>query len=116
MRYMLTRLTIKRLPWVLALGMAAAAPAHPLDIFTVSGECQVTGRGLLQVFLVDERSFSVPMSAIQAVITKLDALGPKTQRVAFAFIVPQGTYGIRCFLDVNGNGVLDTGLFGPLEP
>ena len=101
---------------MLALGIAAAAPAHPLDLFTVSGECQVTGRGLLHVFLVDERSFSVPMSGIQAVTTTLDASGPKTRRVAFAFTVPQGTYGIRCFLDVNGNGGLDRGLFGPMEP
>jgi len=116
MIYILTRLTKKELLWVLALGIASAAPAHPLDLFTMSGECQVTRRGLLHVFLVDERSFSVPMSGIQAVTTKLDASGPKTQRVAFAFIVPQGSYGIRCFLDVNGNGVLDRGLFGPTEP
>ena len=116
MIHMLTWLTIKKLPWVLALGIAAAAPAHPLDLFTVSGECQVTGRGLLHVFLVDERSFSVPMSGIQAVTTKLDASGPKTRRVAFAFTVPRGTYGIRCFLDMNGNGGLDRGLFGPMEP
>jgi uncharacterized protein (DUF2141 family) len=101
---------------MLALGIAVVAPAHPLDLFTVSGECQVTGRGLLRVFLVDQRSFSVPMSGIQAVTTQLDAAGPKTRLVAFAFIVPQGTYGIRCFLDVNGNGGLDRGLFGPMQP
>ena len=116
MMYMLTWLIIKRLPLILALGIAAAAPAHPLDLFTVSGECQVTGRGLIHVFLVDERSFSVAMSGIQAVTTKLDASGLKTRRVAFAFTVPQGTYGIRCFLDVNGNSGLDRGLFGPMEP
>jgi uncharacterized protein (DUF2141 family) len=114
--HMLTRLTKRRMLWMLALGMVAAAPAHPLDLFTVSGECQVTGRGLLHVFLVDERSFSVPMSGIQAVTTKLDVSGPKTRWVAFAFTVPRGTYGIRCFLDVNGNGGLDRGLFGPMEP
>jgi uncharacterized protein (DUF2141 family) len=115
MMNMLTRLIKKKLPWMPALGIAAAAPAHPLDLFTVSGECQVTGRGLLRVFLVDEWSFSVPMSGINTTTLTLDASGPRTRR-AFAFIVPQGTYGIRCFLDVNGNGVLDRGLFGPMEP
>lgn len=101
---------------MLALRIAAAAPAYPLELFTVSGECQVMGQGLLHVFLVDERGFSVPMCGIQAVTTTLDASGPKTRRVAFAFTVPRGTYGIRCFLDMNGNGELDRGLFGPMEP
>jgi len=104
------------LPWMFALGIAAAVPADPLDCFTVYGECQVTGRGVLHVFLVDERCFALPMSCILAATTTLDGSGPKTRRVAFAFPVPQGTYGIRCFLDVNGNGALDRGLFGPIEP
>jgi hypothetical protein len=94
--HMLTWLTIKKLPWMLALGIAAAAPAHPLDLFTVSGECQVTGRGLLRVFLVDEWSFSVPLSGINTTTITLHASGPRIRRVAFAFIVPQGTYGLRC--------------------
>jgi uncharacterized protein (DUF2141 family) len=111
----LTRLIKGTGAWVLALGIAVAAPAHPLDLFTVSGECRVTGQGLLHVFLVDERSFSVPMSGIQVATTMLGASGSKAQRVAFAFAVPQGTYGIRCFLDVNENGGLDRGLFGPVE-
>jgi uncharacterized protein (DUF2141 family) len=113
---MLTWLINNRLSWILALGIVVAARAHPLDPFIVCGECQVTGRGVLHVFLVDERSLSAPMSGIQAVTTKLDASGPKTRRVAFAFTVPRGTYGIRCFLDMDGNGGLDRGLFGPMEP
>jgi uncharacterized protein (DUF2141 family) len=116
MIHMLTGLTKKKLPWALAIGIALVTPAHPLDLFTVSGECQAAGPGLLHVFLVDERSFSVPTSGIQTATTRLDASGSKTRRVAFAFTVPRGTYGIRCFVDVNGNGGLDKGLFGPMEP
>lgn len=116
MLYVLTRLTKRGLRWVFALGIAAAAPAHPADLFTVSGECAIMGRGVLYMFLVDERSFPIPMSGIQTVTIPLDASGTETRRVGFAFTVPQGTYGIRCFLDANGNGGLDRGLFGPMEP
>jgi uncharacterized protein (DUF2141 family) len=113
---MLTRLIKKGPVLSLLLGLATAVPAHPLGLVTVSGECQVTGHGLLRVFLVDERSFAVPMSGIQHMVFALTASGPKGRRVAFSFSVPQGTYAIRCYLDVNGNGALDRGLFGPLEP
>ena len=101
---------------MLLLGLGAAVPAHPLELFTVSGECQVTGHGQLYVFLVDERSFSVPMSGIRTVTRTLAASSPERQRVAFSFSVPGGTYGIRCYLDMNGNGALDRGFLGPLEP
>jgi hypothetical protein len=86
MVHMLTRLIIKKLPLMLALGIAAAAPVHPMDPFTVSGECQVPGRGLLHVFLVDERSFSVAMGGMQAVTS-----GSKARPVALAFIVSRGS-------------------------
>jgi hypothetical protein len=89
MMYMLTRLIKKKLPWMLALGIAAAAPAHPLDHFTVSGECHVTGRGLLRVFLVDKWSFSVPLSGINTTTKTLHASGPRIRRVV------QGHRGFR---------------------
>jgi uncharacterized protein (DUF2141 family) len=113
---MLTRLIKKGPALILLLGLVTAVPAHPLGLFTVSGECEVTGRGQLYVFLVDERSFPVPMSGIRTVTCTLAASGPERQRVTFSFSVPSGTYGIRCYLDVNGNGALDRGFFGPLEP
>jgi uncharacterized protein (DUF2141 family) len=113
---MLTGLTKKALPLIVLLGRAAVAPARPLDLFTVSGQCQVTGHGLLHVFLVDEWSFSVPMSGIRIMTCKLATSAAEAHRVTFSFTVPRGTYGIRCFLDVNGNGALDGGLSGPPEP
>jgi uncharacterized protein (DUF2141 family) len=41
----------------------------------------------------------------------------KKGKVSFQFgEVPRGTYGIRCFQDVNENQKLDRGVFGPSEP
>jgi uncharacterized protein DUF2141 len=36
--------------------------------------------------------------------------------LAFRFEMPPGRYALSAFEDVNGNGVLDMGLFGPKEP
>lgn len=39
------------------------------------------------------------------------------KRAPFRFErVPAGTWVLRAFQDVNGNGKLDTGAFGPTEP
>ena len=38
-------------------------------------------------------------------------------RIRYSFQdVPAGAYALRAFQDVNGNGRLDTGIFGPTEP
>ena len=38
-------------------------------------------------------------------------------KVRFSFQnVEKGTYGIRCFQDLNGDGKLNKGMFGPSEP
>lgn len=53
-------------------------------------------------------------------LSKIPKIGKdefEKKKVAFKFKeIPPGTYGIRCFKDVNGNGKLDKGLFGPKEP
>lgn len=38
------------------------------------------------------------------------------QHVEFRFDVPAGRYAVSAFEDVNGNGKLDVGLFGPQKP
>ncbi|MCP4106403.1 MAG: DUF2141 domain-containing protein [Desulfobacteraceae bacterium] len=41
----------------------------------------------------------------------------KAGKASFAFTnIPQGVYCIRAFQDVNGNGKIDEGRFGPTEP
>ncbi len=41
----------------------------------------------------------------------------KAKTVSFIFHnIPGGVYGIQIFQDLNGNGKLDSGAFGPKEP
>ena len=69
--------------------------------------------GVLYAFLVDEDMFDRPMEGLQKRVSRVAEKGVVT--IAFKD-VPPGTYGVRCFLDTNGNGKLDRGLFGPTEP
>jgi uncharacterized protein (DUF2141 family) len=36
--------------------------------------------------------------------------------LTFRFVVSRGRWAVSAFEDVNGNGVLDQGMFGPKEP
>jgi len=50
-------------------------------------------------------------------IINVDTKEISTKKVSFEFKdVKKGIYWIRCFQDLNGNGKLDFGLFGPIEP
>jgi uncharacterized protein (DUF2141 family) len=64
------------------------------------------------VFLIDETTFKTPQTGVDTLILK-----PIASIVNFTFNSCQkGTYGIRCFQDLNNNGILDKGMFGPAEP
>ncbi len=89
--------------------------------FTVSGEISFPKTGDLYVELVTEEQYQhddedgpeTPFALIIAVGEEEE----KSKTVSFEFEgVPEGTYGIRVFQDVNGNGELDAGMFGPKEP
>lgn len=80
----------------------------------ISGEIHTTiqNKGKIIVFLVDETTFKMPLTGIDTVIIK-----PTGSIVHFTFkSCKRGTYGIRCFHDLNNNGTLDKGIFGPTEP
>lgn len=47
--------------------------------------------------------------------TEILKVTAETQRLVFKN-VPYGTYAISVYHDVNGNGKMDMGAFGPLEP
>jgi uncharacterized protein (DUF2141 family) len=70
-------------------------------------------RGVLYVFLVDKEMFDRPMLGLQKRVLRIAGISVAT--ISFNN-VPPGTYGVRGFLDTNGNGKLDRGLFGPTEP
>ena len=85
--------------------------------FTVAGEISFTKTGDLYVRLMTKQEFESDKRSPFGLILKVGPEDIEKGRVSFIFNnVPQGTYGIKCFQDVNGNGKLDIGIFGPREP
>ncbi|UCB46690.1 MAG: DUF2141 domain-containing protein [Spirochaetota bacterium] len=83
--------------------------------YRVSGSVLVEKVGDLYIYLVDEDQFPIPFTGIQERKIKLEE--EKYQKITFSFSgIPEGHYGIRVFVDINYNGKLDRGLFGPSEP
>jgi uncharacterized protein (DUF2141 family) len=85
--------------------------------FTIEGTISFEEPGDIYIFLVTEQGFKTPLTGLQKVILKIGPDEIQKRKLSFEFKdVRRGTYGIRCFQDVNGNGKLDKGLFGPKEP
>ena len=83
--------------------------------YSISGSVLVKKAGVLYIYLVDEEQFSIPLTGIMDI--RKDLEGKRGQKIPFSFSdVPEGEYGIRVYVDTNGNGKLDRGLFGPSEP
>ena len=93
-----------------------AVKSYGQENFTLKGNCEITRAGNLYIFLVDEQTSKKAMTGVQELIIKIDSC-PKTELIEFSFRnIPKGEYGIRCFLDTNGNGKLDFKLFSAREP
>ena len=85
--------------------------------FTLEGEIGFEKSGDIYIYLVTEKIFKKPFTGVQDMVIEIGKDELKMKKVSFRFEeVGAGTYGIRCFQDVNGNGKLDKGLFGPVEP
>lgn len=101
--------------------------------FTVAGEIVFEKTGNVYVALVTEGEFEEhghhgekqdkedpPAEMQDSPFRLLLSVGEEdieAGKIAFAFEqVPAGTYAIRAFQDVNGNGKMDIGMFGPKEP
>jgi uncharacterized protein (DUF2141 family) len=85
--------------------------------FMVKGEISFPKKGAIMISLLTKEEYkSNKSSRFQSTIE----VGPKDLekgKTSFSFTnVPEGTYGIRCFQDLNGNKILDRGDFGPVEP
>jgi uncharacterized protein (DUF2141 family) len=90
---------------------------NPAEGFTVRGEVSFTKKGDLFIQLANEEEFKNDRTSPFALILRVGPEETKKGKVSFQFRgVPAGTYGIRCFQDVNGNQKLDWGAFGPTEP
>lgn len=85
--------------------------------FTIEGEIHFQNTGNICVYLVTEDIFKEPFTGVQDSVIKIGQDEIDKKKVTFKFIgIQPGIYGIRCFQDVNGNGKLDKGMFGPKEP
>ena len=78
---------------------------------------EIKKNGNLYILLVTEETFKTPLHSFKKRILKIGDKEIKERKVSFIFIdIPPGRYGIRCFLDVDGNEKLNKGMFGPSEP
>ena len=100
-----------------AIAVCLAAGALWADSFVIGGTILVDTEGTLFVHLVDEAQFGIPFTGIQEIQIEVDSAVVESGVVDYRFLdVPTGRYGIRVYIDTNGNGELDRGLFGPKEP
>lgn len=87
------------------------------DSHRIEGDILFSEKGKIYVYLVTEKIYEIPLTGLKTII-----LDPKEEDIAnkkmtFTFHdVEDGTYGIRCFQDQNGDGKLNRGMFGPSEP
>ena len=81
--------------------------------YTIHGDILVSQlNGDIYIFLINSETFKIPLSGIDTVIMKANK-----KNISFCFTnVKAGVYGIRCFQDLNDNGKLEKGFFGPSEP
>ena len=104
------KVTLVILLIVAAIGICKAQNREVI----ILGEIHTTAqnKGKIIIFLVDETSFKTPQTGIDTVV--VEATG---KIVYFEFKTrKKGVYGIRCYHDINNNGRLDKGIFGPVEP
>ncbi|MFC1529346.1 DUF2141 domain-containing protein [Gemmatimonadota bacterium] len=103
---------------ILFVLLLAAEPASAQqELYTIEGEVRFEQEGGIYVYLVTEEVFGTPFTGIQDTLIQCSQEEQREGRVLFQFegITP-GTYGIRVFQDLDGNGRLNRGMFGPTEP
>lgn len=81
--------------------------------YSVSGTIVLSeAKGDVYLAIADEETNNIPMEGIKKIVLKSAG-----KELTFNFTdIPKGTYTLKCFQDINGNGKLDKGMFGPKEP
>jgi uncharacterized protein (DUF2141 family) len=84
--------------------------------YSISGKIIFPKTGALHIQLLDENGYEKGEGESISIIPGSEDIS--SGYVMFCFTdVPGGNYAIRCYQDVNNNGVMDTGIFGiPVEP
>jgi uncharacterized protein (DUF2141 family) len=101
---------------LLLASCAAAFAESAAGTYEVEGDCTVSREGELYIYATGEGDFASPRKGSHEARLQVGPAEAKAGKVRFSFSLPAGRYGIRCFLDINGNGRLDRGLLGPAEP
>lgn len=92
----------------------------PAQEYTISGTIKNIEKengdteSTLYVYLLTEESFEKPYTGIKEI--KLQVNKGESKKSYKIKNVKKGTYGLRCFQDMNGNGELDRFLIIPKEP
>jgi hypothetical protein len=101
---------------VLLLGLVVSC-LEAEDEYMITGRLLIDEEGVAHIYLVDAEQFSEPFTGVEEIVTDISPGQLATGFVPFSFLnIPGGEYGIRVFVDTNGNGKLDRGLLGPSEP
>ena len=109
---MLKQILIFTLLFTAAANIAATADSIEGKVLLNTAET-----GSLHILLTDKKTFSKPLAGIKELVIRVSSRETEAGSIEFSFTdLTPGTYGIRCFLDTDGNGELNRGLFGPAEP
>ena len=85
--------------------------------YNIQGKVNFKGEGTVYIFLTNKETFNKEGQGIKRIVKKLSSEELSNGYFSFSFEnISKGEYGIKCFIDENGNGKLDKGLFGPIEP
>jgi uncharacterized protein (DUF2141 family) len=97
--------------------LSAAACFAQDDTLAVTGTITFPKTGDIFISITTEKLFNKPAEGVRQYVIRLDGISANKKSVSFRFdSLAPAIYGIRCFQDVNRNGTLDAGIFGPTEP
>jgi len=102
---------------IIAIFIQKSLPAQEYSISgTIKNIKKETGdtESTLYVYLLTEETFEKPYTGIKEI--KLQVNRGESRRSYTIKNVKKGTYGLRCFQDMNDNGKLDRFLILPTEP
>jgi len=103
--------------FVLLFGISIFPGSAQEKGFAVKGEISFPKKGTIFIQLLTKEEFESNKDPQFKALIELGPEDLEKGKISFSFTnVPEGTYGIRCFQDLNGNKILDSGDFGPVEP
>ena len=87
------------------------------DTFTIKGVIKFKESGTIRLSLINESQFNQTTRFVDKFKKKPTEEEIANGQCTFTFKnIPRGVYGINGYQELNENGKLDMGLFGPKEP